>query len=252
MKKIFTFIVILTVSLNMQAQEKMYIWQNGVKTSFVVAEVDSVTFGEDATPPAIGTENGHEWVDLGLSVKWATCNVGANKPEEYGDYFAWGEVEPKDYYDFSTYKWCKGTYNTQTKYCTDASYGTVDNKTILDAADDAATANWGGAWRIPSRAEITELREQCTCVYTTYNGVNGYKVTSNKNGNYIFLPSAGFRYGSSLESVGDDDYGDVYIWSNSLATDIPFGAYCLRFIWPDMVWYSYNRRYGFSVRPVYP
>jgi hypothetical protein len=133
----------------------------------------------------------HEYVDLGLSVKWATCNVGATKPEEYGDYFAWGETTPKDAYDWSTYKWCNGGPSTQTKYCTNSSYGTVDNKTTLDLSDDAACANWGGSWRMPTRAEQDELRNNCTWTWTTQNGVNGYKVTGT-NGNSIFLPAAGY------------------------------------------------------------
>ena len=98
---------------------------------------------------------GHEYVDLGLSVKWATCNVGASKPEEYGDYFAWGETQPKSNYDWNTYKWCNGSNDTQTKYNTKSNYGTVDNKTTLDLSDDAACANWGGNWRMPQRQSKT-------------------------------------------------------------------------------------------------
>ena len=89
--------------------------------------------------------DGYEYVDLGLSVKWATCNVGADSPEDYGDYFAWGETEPKSTYYWSTYKWYRGDYDNLTKYCTSSSYGTVDNKKQLDLSDDAARANWGGA-----------------------------------------------------------------------------------------------------------
>ena len=129
-------------------------------------------------------ENGHEYIDLGLSVKWATMNVGASKAEDYGGYFAWGETEPKATYDGSTYKWCIGSTSTLTKYNTDSSFGTVDNKTQLDLSDDAARANWRGAWRMPTDAEWTELCEQCTWTWTTQNGVNGYKVKS-KNGNFI-------------------------------------------------------------------
>ena len=191
----------------------------------------------------------HEYVDLGLSVKWATCNVGASKPEEYGDYFAWGETQPKDYYDWSTYKWCNGSYNTLTKYNNSSSYGTVDNKTTLDLSDDAARANWGGSWRMPTKAEQDELREQCTWTWTTQNGVNGYKVTSKKSGytnKSIFLPAAGCRYDSSLYYAGS--YG--YYWSSSLNTDNPYIA-CYLYFDSDIVVWSYSYRYiGFSVRPV--
>lgn len=159
----------------------------------------------------------HEYVDLGLSVKWATCNVGATKPEEYGDYFAWGETEPKEMYDWSTYKWCNGSETTLTKYCTDGSYGTVDNKTQLELSDDAAHANWGDSWRMPTDSELTELREQCTWTWTTQNGVNGCKVTSKSNGNSIFLPAAGYYYDSLLGSVG---IGGI-CWSSSLYADSP-------------------------------
>ena len=187
-----------------------------------------------------------EYVDLGLSVKWADRNVGATKPEEYGDYFAWGEVAPKETYDWSTYKWCNGSYNTLTKYCTNSDFGTVDNKTVLEAADDAARANWGGSWRMPTDAEITELREQCTWTWTSQNGVNGYEVTSKKNGKSIFLPAAGFHYETSLDNVGNTGC----YWSRLLYSDEPFGAYYLGFASTITSGdYSY-RCYGFSVRPV--
>ena len=191
--------------------------------------------------------NGHEYVDLGLSVKWATCNVGATKPEEYGDYFAWGETQQESNYDWSTYKWCNGSIDTQTKYCTNSDYGTVDNKTQLELGDDAARANWGGSWRMPTRAEQDELRNNCTWIWTTQNGVNGYKVTSKSNGNSIFLPAAGYRYGSSLYYAGSDGY----YWSSSLSTDYPSIAYYLSFYSGSVDWYYYYYRYfGFTVRPV--
>ena len=190
----------------------------------------------------------HEYVDLGLSVKWATCNIGASKPEEYGDYFAWGETEPKSIYDWSTYKWCRGTSDTQSKYCTNSSYGTVDNKTILEAADDAARANWGGSWRMPTNAEQDELRNNCIWTWTTQNGVNGYKVTSKSNGKSIFLPAAGDRVGSSLDAAGDY----ACYWSSSLNSDTPDYAYYLRFYSSLVDWRSYYRSYGRSVRPVCP
>ena len=206
----------------------------------------SFTTSEQSSTPNDGTENSHEYVDLGLSVKWATCNVGANAPEEYGDYFAWGEVEPKTTYNWSTYKWCNGSYDTQTKYCTNSSYGTVDNKIVLEAEDDAAAVNWGGAWRMPTKAEQDELRNNCIWIWTIQNGVNGYKVTG-PNGNSIFLPAAGYRGGSSLSSAGSD--GNY--WSSSLDTDDPYyGAYCLYFNSGYVVWYDYSRCRGHSVRPV--
>ena len=188
-----------------------------------------------------------EYVDLGLSVKWATCNVGASKPENNGAYFAWGETKPKTRYDWSTYKWCNGGMNTLTKYNTNSSYGsTVDNKTILEPAADAATANWGGSWRMPTDAEWTELREQCIWARTMGNGIIGYTVISKSNGNKIFLPAAGCSYDSSLDYAGSR--GDY--WSSSLSTDDASGAWLVNF-GPSNV----NRIYGIrdigrSVRPV--
>ena len=196
-----------------------------------------------------GNENGYAYVDLGLSVKWATCNVGASKPEDYGDYFAWGETQPKSNYDWSTYKYCNGSYKTLTKYNNSSSYGTVDNKTTLDLSDDAARANWGGSWRMPTYAELTELRENCTWTWTTQNGVYGYKVASKKSGytnKFIFLPAAGYRLDSSPSYAGS--FGNY--WSSSLN---PYGAcdaYYLDFYSDGVVWHLTGRYIGFSVRPV--
>lgn len=249
MKKILFVATMLAMVLSLSAQRQMYVWQDGVKTTYEVANVDSITFSKVENPdPNTGN---HEYVDLGLSVKWATCNVGATKPEEYGDYFAWGETQPKSTYNWSTYKWCNGSSNTQTKYNTNSSYGTVDNKTQLELSDDAARANWGGSWRMPTDAELTELRENCTWTWTTQNGVYGYKVTSKKSGytnKSIFLPAAGYRYLGDLSDAGS--YGNY--WSSSLytvnpnyASELYFSSYYVR---RD----SDSRFYGLSVRPVCP
>ena len=212
---------------------------------------DEVIFvGNGSTSGTTGTENGYGYVDLGLSVKWATCNVGANNPEDYGDYFAWGETTTKDTYNWSTYKYCNGDYDLLTKYCNKSSYGNngfTDNKTQLELSDDAARVNWGGAWRMPTGAELTELREQCTWTWTTQNGVYGRKVTSKTNGNSIFLPAAGCRYGTSLS-----DAGSSYYMSSSLNTDRPYYAWYVYFD-SDLVYGSgYYRCSGLSVRPVCP
>ena len=190
--------------------------------------------------------DGHEYVDLGLSVKWATCNVGASKPEDYGGYYAWGETEEKDDYSWSTYKWCNGSYDTQTKYCTNSSYGTVDNKTVLDPEDDVAHVKWGGTWRMPTLDEQKELLNNCTWSWTTQNGVNGYKVTG-PNGNSIFLPAAGYRYGSEVYHRGS--YG--LCWSSSLYSGNSLSACDLFFGSGSHDWFSsYRRSSGLSVRPV--
>ena len=203
-----------------------------------------------------------EAIDMGLpsGLKWASFNLGASAPEEYGDYYAWGETEPyysslspltwKDGksagYDWTSYKWCDGTYNTQTKYCTNSNYGTVDNKTVLEQDDDVAHFKLGGSWRMPTDEEWTELRDNCTWTWTTQNGVDGSLVTSNVNGNSIFLPAAGYRVYTSLSSAGS--YG--YYWSSSLNTDKPFDAWEVYFDSNSVHRYSYYHYSGQSVRPV--
>ena len=194
-----------------------------------------------------------EWVDLGLSVKWATFNVGATKPEEYGDYFAWGETEPKEDYSWSTYRWGNGNTSSLTKYNTSSDYGTVDNKTVLDSEDDAAHVNWGGSWRIPTDAEWTELRENCTWTWTSnYNGtgVAGRIVTSNKAGyttKSIFLPAAGIWSDSSFSGAKS---GGSY-WYSSIWADDPGSAFCIIFDSDNVFWINQGRCFGQSVRPVY-
>ena len=243
-------VAIFAIIGSANAQKKIEVYKNGeVVYSEYITDIDSIKFKEQ-TAPLPNTENGHEYVDLGLpsGIKWATCNVGANSPEEYGDYFAWGETEPKDYYSWSTYKYCNGSYDTMTKYCVDSDYGTVDNKTTLELSDDAARVNWGGSWRMPTRAEQDELENtsNCTWIWTTQNGVKGYKVTSVKNGNSIFLPAAGYRYYSNLYYAGY--YG--YYWSSSLYTSSSNNAYYLYFDLSSVDRNDYSRYNGRSVRAV--
>ncbi len=209
-----------------------------------------ITLTSDSTITATfrittGTENGHDWVSLGLpsGTKWATCNVGATSPEKYGNYYAWGETEPKETYSWNTYKYGDGT--------TFSKYNTTDGKTTLEASDDAATTNWGSAWRMPTDGEWTELREQCEWKWTdSYQttGVAGYWVTG-KNGNTIFLPAAGFRYSDNLSNVGS--YGGYR--SSSLVTDYPIYAWYASF-YSDYVGRAPDdsRCCGYSVRPVLP
>lgn len=158
----------------------------------------------------------HEYVDLGLpsGTLWATCNVGATKPEGYGDYFAWGETEPKYVYDWKTYKWCKGSLFAMTKYCSTLSPSSiVDNRTIIELSDDVANANLGCNWRMPTKAQQDELCKECTWIWTILNGVYGYRIISKINANYIFLPASGICMASKLYGVGLDGY----YWSSSLS-----------------------------------
>lgn len=198
--------------------------------------------------------NGHEYVDLGLSVKWATCNVGASSPEESGGYYAWGETEEKEIYDFSTYKWCDGSAETMTKYCTGNSCGKVDNKVVLDPQDDVAYVKWGRRWRMPTVAEIAELHSKCSWEWVTLNGVKGYNVTG-PNGNSIFIPAVGRRDGSCLDLDGSS-----YYWSSSLGGSFSLGnislgnhsysAFDLVFDSDCPVFLIGSRFYGHCVRPV--
>ena len=192
----------------------------------------------------------HAYVDLGLpsGTKWATCNVGADSPEDYGDYFAWGETTPKDTYDWSTYQYCNGSQNTMTKYCNNSSYGYngfTDDLTTLLPEDDAATANWGPDWRMPTMEEWLELYNNTTATWTTQNGVSGRLFTA-ANGNSLFLPAAGYRSYSNLSSAGS--WG--YYWSSSLRMGYPYRAW--QFYLSSGSYYvsDLNRDIGLTVRPV--
>ena len=173
----------------------------------------------------------HEYVDLGLpsGTLWATCNIGATAPEGYGDYFAWGETKAKSVYNWEKYKYAKGCFDEYpllTKYCTDDSYGNngfEDNLTLLQPGDDAATANWGRDWRMPTLEDWVELRENTTRIWTTQNGVNGWRFTA-ENGNSLFLPAAGYWWESAFNGA---DLG-VY-WSVTLNKEFPYRAWGFHF-----------------------
>lgn len=195
-------------------------------------------------------QNGYEYVDLGLSVKWAAYNVGATKPDEYGDYYAWGETETKNGHSRKVYKHRLGK-NKHCKYNNDNSLGFVDNKELLEPEDDASTTLWGGKWSIPTFEECRELEDNCIWRWTTYNGINGYMVTSKKSGyekQSLFLPAAGWLYGTKL--LGNGSLG--YYWSKSLVINNPCSAWSLTF---GAGLHNINvcgRNYGQSVRPVFP
>ena len=193
-----------------------------------------------------GTLNGHDWVDLGLpsGLRWATCNVGASSPEEYGDYYAWGETTTKTTYNWTTYRWCNGTNRTMTKYCSNSSFGNngfTDTLTTLEASDDVATVNWGSGWRMPTPTEMQELLDNCTITRT----ING-RLFTGPNGNSIFLPISGFRYDNALHFAGSIG---IY-WTSSLNTSSPYAARALVSSDGCGMDSSYGRDYGGSVRPV--
>ena len=212
---------------------------------------DGLLLAEGSTLLSYNRTKPHEYVDLGLpsGTLWATCNIGADSPEDYGDYFAWGETEGynsgKTSFSWGTYKYCNGSYNTLTKYCSNSSYGMGDNKTELELSDDAAYVNWGSDWRMPSKTQQDELRTECTWTWTTKSSKNGYEVVG-PNGNSLFLPAAGCRIDTSLSNVGS--YGSY--WSRTLGTSYPLNAYNLYFNSGSVDWGSGNRYFGRSVRPV--
>ena len=197
-----------------------------------------------------GSEDGV--VDLGLpsGTLWATCNVGADAPEEYGDFFAWGETAPKDYYDWRTYQWCNGSQYALTKYCAYTGYGDngfADFKTELDLEDDAAYVNMGALWRTPSFEQMQELIEHCTMVFTQRNGVRGCLVIG-PNSKTMFLPAAGNRW---QNEHGDEGLYGIY-WTSMCHYNDPFYAFFFNFDTDDRTFsndFNY-RSFGFTVRPV--
>ena len=273
MKKLILSMAMVLSSLFAMSQMNQITWLNGrAVLGQPIAQIDSVKYGamdgadtlhlllprtiivhdttlvyvhdtiNISTCDSIHTPEGLEMVDLGLpsGVKWANMNLGATAPQGYGDYFAWGETNPKAMYDWSTY------FDTNDDGSTFIKYNNKGGKTTLDLEDDAAHVNWGGSWRMAAKAEWDELKTNCTWTWTTRNGVNGYLVTSKKNSNSIFLPASGFRYDSSLDVVGSIGY----FWSSSLYENDSSDA-CYLYFGPGGVgWHSYYRYGGHSVRPV--
>ena len=194
--------------------------------------------------PTSGYQNGHEWVDLGLpsGTKWATMNVGASSPSDYGGYYAWGETSTKSRYDWNN---CFDCLDSTGDRCGTYKLG-GQTRITPTSGHDTARENWGGKWRMPTDAENDELCERCTWTWTTMNGHNGYRVTG-RNGNSIFLPAAGCRDGTDSDSVGEDGF----YWSSSLSSTDSGVVRCLSFYRGNhSTGRGYYRRYGRSVRPV--
>ncbi len=257
MKKIFLLLLVLFSvcgAITAQTPNKVLkVHKNGEVThTHNLSDIDSLTveiLGE--TPNTPDELNGHEYVDLGLpsGTLWATCNVGAYLPADYGDYFAWGETKSKTTYDWNTYRLASGS-NDMFKYNTLSSHGTIDNKTVLEAANDAATANWGSDWRMPTREEFQELGRYCTWIWTGKtntigDSIYGYELISKFNDNSIFLPAVSNTYDTSFASGN--------YWSSSLFAEEPNRAYNLNFsnfYLGDHNCYDNYRYHGFFVRPV--
>ena len=196
----------------------------------------SITFSENAI---------QLWAD---GPYFATCNLGATNPGDYGNYYAWGETTTKSTYNWSTYTLCSGSETTMTKYCTNSSYGTVDNKTVLESGDDAATANWGNNWRMPTGDELvngTNCLYKMSSTWTAQNSHNGRQFTGS-NGNSIFLPATGYYHDSALD--GQNEY--CYYWSSSLNLSNTRQAYRLNFDNESVTIGGLSRYHGFPIRPV--
>ena len=222
-------------------------YTNGLKADRIAFVINS-----DNTEVHDYVEVVHEYVDLGLSVKWATCNVGASKPEEYGDYFAWGETSTKSEFSDETYRWVEKDdwYWKYTKYCTNRDDGKWDGKDVLTTSDDAATVKWGSKWRMPTKEDLEELDKKCTFTLSSPNGVLGCKVTG-PNGNSIFLPFAGYIDGITPKKRGEEGY----YWSKSLNNNYNnFAGALWAYIYEGRVFGSASnsefRNYGITIRPV--
>ncbi len=196
-----------------------------------------------------GSCDSHDYVDLGLSVKWATCNVGATNPDEPGGYYAWGETKPiAGDASWNSYLWGNGTSLKKYNYeltLTPLGNPQLDNLYQLEPEDDAAIVNWGSNWRMPTDAECSELMDSCSFVWAEFNGQNGYQVIG-KNGNSIFLPACGFFVDGAIQLSGHNGA----IWSSNISASTPLNAYELMFYSADRVRGSVNRFYGQNIRPV--
>lgn len=267
-KLILSTIAMVSLAFETNAVTNMCVkTKDGMVFEFDVENVEEVYYKEssestiDQDVTVSGKDGSHSYVDLGLSVKWATCNVGATKSTEYGDYFAWGETNPKEDYSWDTYKWCTVDsvewYENLivyipffNKYNPNLNSGIIDYKMVLEVEDDAATANWGSAWRMPTFEEIKELREGCKWVLVddfNGSGVAGQLGISKTNGNTIFMPAAGSRDDNDvLDFVGSRGF----YWSSSLIEDAAH-AYDLLFFDDGSNDRGSDRRYiGQSVRAV--
>lgn len=208
-----------------------------------------------------GTVAGHEALDLGTGILWATTNIGAENPQDYGTYFSWGEVAKKETYTWANYKWSDGfvpqttkDYEElkMTKYCLFKVYGTKDDKKVLEPADDAAAQIWKNGWRMPTKAEVEDLLAKCEWEWSRVDGLYGYKISSKKTGKSIFLPAAGMI-------AADGSHNSAFMcnyWTSSLHDqNEQYYAYSFVYLNDDKDensrYISHTYRYlGMTIRPV--
>lgn len=227
------------------------------KKSYELSKSDTIRFERMSLRDAIRDKDGikdesckHEYVDLGLTsgTLWATTNVGAVSPENYGSFFAWGETQPKEVYSGFNYDYAKGDelgLDSLFKYNTLSEYGNVDSLIYLLPEDDVATRRLGKEWSIPTITEWAELNESCYWIWSEFNGVCGYKVVGNNN-NWIFLPVGGFQ---NQTYIIQEDHG--FYWSSSLDSKIPLAAHYISFYSKYIYdFFSDSRHYGMAIRPV--
>ena len=239
---------VLLVAAGLQAAwaQGIRVWQNGRSVYYELGSVDSIAFDGNRDI------HGYEWVDLGLpsGTLWATTNMGARTPDDYGNFNTWGDTGIHDY-KWSDYYYCEGSENTLTKYCTDSSYGIegfTDGLTELLPEDDNATVRLGSGWQMPSIAQWQELLDSnyTTTTWTSLNGYHGTLVTSNSNGKSIFLPPSGHMTGTKHKSAGTLGF----YWSRMLDTDSPNCACYVETSSSSISYKSAFRCYGQSIRPV--
>lgn len=277
MKKFFLSLAVLVMALCANAQTNQYFWYNGnLMMGNPIAQIDSVTFGEGEPADTLhillprtiikevhdtvyitihdtvcpnAEHNGYRYVDLGLSVMWADANVGADNPEDYGNYYCWAETSPRDNYGFYNYKY--GGYTTMYKYVTNQSSSYYDGLTRLTQEDDAASVNMGGIWRTPTKAEWQELIDNCTLTYDTINSHPGLRFTA-FNGKSIFIPCSGNMWSTSRDNSGDG----FFYWSSDLSDSDDWSGYAFTTQLHenngksfDME--SWNRQIGGTVRGVF-
>lgn len=236
--------VLLLLSTNVFGQGVNIYKTNGTIITVPCEELDSIVAYYDEDP-----YNGHEYVDLGLSVKWATCNIGAKKPEAYGERFSWGEIQSKESYNWGTYTHCvpdgKYTYSSILKY------NNTDKIEELENSDDAANVKWGGKWRMPTQKEINELLNKCKWSHQAKNGVKGVLVTG-PNGNSIFLPATGHKV--SFSDKNDEEGTTGFYWTKTLESRI-LERYAIGLVFNETNQGESSRTWsercnGFSVRAV--
>lgn len=236
------------IKLNKLSPSTQYYYQTLIKVNgkYYTGEVKSFTTEEIPVSSYCPDSNHPHVIDLGLpsGTKWACCNVGANNPEDYGGYYAWGETNTKSNYTWDTYKYGYYTYNM------DFSHLTSIGDNIAGTIYDAATANWGSSWRMPTITQLKELFEKCSIEWTSQNGNNGHKITG-PNGVTLFLPATGIKGKEGLENRGTQGR----YWSSSLYDSTYLHvAYELR-LFPKSEkgnWYDYfdDRYMGLTIRPV--